>query len=176
MVAMLNRVLYVSLCLRGPDSLPGSRVTLLVFLAPWVAISMCAYLISWPEVPSLAVTLVVFELLLLFAYSRFVLWIHQKPERWPQTLVALVAVQALISAPQLPLVYLSERQEETGFVIEALGYGFLAWWLLAAGNILSKAADRRLWVGLALAVAHLLLFVLISASLLDFFGVIPETS
>ena len=175
MGAMLTRVLSVSLCLRGPDSLPGSRAMLLLCLVPWVAISACGYLLLWPAEPAFAVTAVALDLLLLFAYSRFVLWIYEKPERWPQTLVSLVGVQALINLLHLPQVYLASVREQPGIVLEAMGYGFLAWWLLAMGNILSEAAGRRLWVGLALAFGRLLLYLLIFASLLQSFGLSPET-
>ena len=175
MGAMLTRVLSVSLCVRGPDSLPGSRAMLLLCLVPWVAISTCGYLLLWPAKPAFAVTAVALELLLLLAYSRFVLWIYEKPARWPQTLVSLVGVQALINLLQLPQVYLAGLREQPGIVLEAMGYGFLAWWLLAMGNILSQAAGRRLWVGLALAAGHFFLYLLVLASLLQSFGLSPET-
>ena len=176
MGAMLTRVLSVSLGVSGPDSLPGSRQMMLLCLVSWVAISTCGYVLLFPGAPLLVAVVLVFELLLLFAFSRFVLVIYGKPERWPQTLVSLLAVQALINALQLPLIYFGMPREEPGIVVEAAGFGLLAWWLLAAGRILAKAADRPVWVGLALAVAHFFFSLLMYVSLLQLFGVAPGTS
>lgn len=176
MGAMLTRVLSVSLGVRGPDSLPGSRQMMFLCLVSWVAISISGYVLLHPGAPVLVAVVLVTDLLLLFAFSRFVLVIYEKPERWPQTLVSLLAVQALINVLHLPLIYFGLTQDEPGIVVEAAFYGLLAWWLLAAGRILSRAADRPVWVGLALALAHFFFSLLMHQSLLQLFGAAPGTA
>ena len=48
MVAIFQGVLMVSLGLRGPDSLPGSRGMLVLCLVPWVAVTALGYLMLLP--------------------------------------------------------------------------------------------------------------------------------
>ena len=74
MIAILQGVLMVSLGLRGPDSLPGSREMLILCLVPWTAVTAIGYLMLIPAPAFFILPVVVFELLLLLGYSRFVLW------------------------------------------------------------------------------------------------------
>ena len=115
----------VSLGLRGPDSLPGSRGMLVLCLVPWVAVTALGYLMLLPASAVFVLPVMAFELLLLLGYSRFILLMAGKPERWPQTLVSLLGVQAIINALNLPLVYVVTSQEEPGLLLQAAEYGFL---------------------------------------------------
>ena len=171
MVALFQSVLMVALALRGPDSLPGSRAMLVLCLLPWAAASLLGYLMLFTGAAAFALPLVVFELLLLLAYSRFLLWTAGKPERWPQTLVSLLGVQAIINILNLPLVFVATTQEQPGLLVQAAEYGFLAWWLLAMGHIFAKSMDRSSWVGLLLAVAHFFLYMMLYVSLTRFLGI-----
>ena len=166
----------VSLGLRGPDSLPGSREMLVLCLVPWAAATVIGYLMLLPAPALLALPIAAFELLLLLGYSRFALWMAGKPERWPQTLVSLLGVQAIINALNLPLVYAVTSQEQPGLLIQAAEYGFLAWWLLAMGNIFARATDRGIGAGLLLSVAHFFLYMILYAALSQIFGIPLEAS
>ena len=176
MVAIFQGVLMVSLGLRGPDSLPGSRGMLALCLVPWAAVTAIGYLMLLPASAVFVLPVLAFELLLLLGYSRFILWMAGKPERWPQTLVSLLGVQAIINALNLPLVYVVTSQEQPGLLVQAAEYGFLAWWLLAMGNIFSRAMDRGIWVGLLLSVAHFFLYMILYVSLTQLFGIPIEAS
>ncbi|MDE0128252.1 MAG: hypothetical protein OXQ86_01645 [Gammaproteobacteria bacterium] len=176
MVAIFQGVLMVSLGLRGPDSLPGSREMLVLCLAPWAAVTAIGFLMLLPGPALFVVPVVAFELLLLLGYSRFVLWMAGKPERWPQTLVSLIGVQTIINALNLPLVYVVTSQEQPGLFIQAVEYGFLAWWLLAMGNIFARAMDRGIWAGLLLSVAHFFLYMILLVTLTQLFGIPLEAS
>ena len=176
MVAIFQGVLMVSLGLRGPDSLPGSRGMLALCLVPWTAVTAIGYLMLLPASAVFVLPVVAFELLLLLGYLRFILWMAGKPERWPQTLVSLLGVQAIINALNLPLVYVATSQEQPGLLVQAAEYGFLAWWLLAMGNIFSRAMDRGIWVGLLLSVAHFFLYMILYVSLTQLFGIPIEAS
>ena len=176
MVAIFQGVLRVSLGLRGPDSLPGSREMLVLCVVPWAAVTAVGYLMLLPGPAFFVLPVAAFELLLLLGYSRFVLWMADKPERWPQTLVSLIGVQTIINALNLPLVYVVTSQEQPGLLIQAAEYGFLAWWLLAMGNIFARAMDRGIWAGLLLSVAHFFLYMILYLLLTQFFGIPLETS
>ncbi|MYA29962.1 MAG: hypothetical protein F4Y31_01850 [Gammaproteobacteria bacterium] len=176
MAAILQGVLMVSLGLRGPDSLPGSREMLVLCLVPWAAVTAIGYLMLLPAPALFVLPVAAFELLLLLGYSRFVLWMAGKPERWPQTLVSLLGVQAIINALNLPLVYVVTSQEQPGLLIQAAEYGFLAWWLLAMGNIFARAMDRGIWAGLLLSVAHFFLYMILYVALTQLFGIPLEAS
>lgn len=176
MVAIFRGVLMVSLGLRGPDSLPGSRGMLVLCLVPWVAATAVGYLMLLPASAVFVLPVMAFELALLLGYSRFVMWMAGKPERWPQTLVSLLGVQAIINALNLPLVYVVTSQEQPGLLLQAAEYGFLAWWLLAMANIFARAMDRGIWVGLLLSVAHFFLYMILYVTLTQLFGIPLETS
>lgn len=176
MVAIFQGVLMVSLGLRGPDSLPGSRGMLVLCLVPWVAVTALGYLMLLPASAVFVLPVMAFELLLLLGYSRFVLWMASKPERWPQTVVSLLGVQAIINALNLPLVYVVTSQEQPGLLLQAAEYGFLAWWLLAMANIFARAMDRGIWAGLLLSVAHFFLYMILYVALTQLFGIPLETS
>lgn len=166
----------VSLGLRGPDSLPGSRGMLVLCLVPWVAVTALGYLMLLPASAVFVLPVMAFELLLLLGYSRFILFMAGKPERWPQTLVSLLGVQAIINALNLPLVYVVTSQEQPGLLLQAAEYGFLAWWLLAMANIFARAMDRATWVGLLLSVAHFFLYMILYVALTQLFGIPLEAS
>ena len=107
---LFKRLFSVSLSASGPDSLPGSQRTLVLCLIPWAVVTLAGNLMQFPDQKGLAMAGVVFELLLLFGYSRLVLLFTGKLERWPQTVVSLFGVQALITALTLPVIYLTTRQ------------------------------------------------------------------
>ena len=176
MVAIFQGVLRVSLGLRGPDSLPGSREMLVLCLVPWAAVTVIGYLMLLPGPAFFVLPVATFELLLLLGYSRFVLWMADKPERWPQTLVSLIGVQTIINALNLPMVYVVTSQEQPGLLIQAAEYGFLAWWLLAMCNIFARALDRGIWAGLLLSVAHFFLYMILDLLLTQLFGFPLEPS
>lgn len=171
MVAIFQGVFMVSLGLRGPDSLPASREMLVLCLVPWAAVTALGYLMLLPAPAVFVLPVMAFELLLLLGYSRLVLWMTGKPERWPQTLVSLLGVQAIINALNLPLVYVVTSQEQPAFLFQAAEYGFLAWWLLAMGNIFAGAMDRSIWAGLLLSAAHFFLYMILYVALTQLFGI-----
>ena len=171
MAELARRVFYVSLSLRGPDSLPGTPGMLALCLIPWAAISISSNLLVFPQYPAGALLGVALELLLLFGYSRLVLQLAGKPERWPQTLVSLVGVQALIVAAALPLAWLSARIDEPPLILQAGEFGFLAWWLVAMANILSQATGRSMVGGVLLALGHFVLSLMVYAFMFEFMGV-----
>lgn len=176
MAAIFQRVLMVSLGLRGPDSLPGSRGMLVLCLVPWAGVTAIGYLMLLPAPAVFVLPVLACELALLLGYSRFVLWMTGKRERWPQTLVSLLGVQAIINALNLPLVYVVTSQEQPGLLLQTAEYGFLAWWLLAMANIFARAMDRGIWVGLLLSVAHFFLYMILYVALTQLFGIPLEAS
>ena len=173
---LFKRLFSVSLSASGPDSLPGSQRTLVLCLIPWAVVTLAGNLMQFPDQKGLAMAGVVFELLLLFGYSRLVLLFTGKLERWPQTVVSLFGVQALITALTLPVIYLTTRQDEVGLFLTAVSIAFVAWWLVAMANILSKALDRSLGMGAVLSVGHYVLGLMIYALLFTVLGVMPEAA
>lgn len=176
MLELARRVFLVSLSLRGPDSLPGSQAMLAFCLVPWAALSIIGNLLVFSDYPGPALLGVALELILLLGYSRLVLQLAGKPERWPQTLVSLVGVQAVIVAAALPLTWLSAGLDEPSVMLQAAEFAFIAWWLVAMANILSQAAGRSLLSGVLLAVGHFVLYLMAYAFMFEFLGVdIPQT-
>ena len=104
-----------------------------------------------PEEQVAALAATVLELALLFGYPWLVLRMAEKLERWPQTVVSLVGVQALIAAISLPLAYFALGRDEPGLFLKLAEIAFVAWWLLAAANIFARSVDRTVVVGLVLS-------------------------
>ncbi len=173
MLELVRRVLFVSLSLRGPDSLPGSRAMLVLCLIPWTAFSIAGNLLVFPRNPGLAILGVAMELTLLTSYSGLALQLAGKLERWPQTLVSLVGVQAIVTAASLPLNYLSARLDSPPVMLQAAGFALIAWWLVAMANILSQAVGRGLPAGVFLALTHFALHLATYALLFELVGVLP---
>ena len=176
MIELFKRLFYVSLNARGPDSLPGSQGMLALCLIPWVVVTVFGNLIQLPEQTGLAMMGVAFELLLMFGFVRLVLRFAGKMERWPQTIVSLFGVQALITALSFPAIYLATRQDEAGLFLQAVNIAFLAWWLVAKANILAKAVDLGLGMGALLSLGHYVLVLMVYAMLFTVFGVTPDGS
>ncbi len=172
---LVKRVVYVSLSLRGPDSLPGSQAMLALCLAPWAAVSVFSNLLVFPDDPGPALLGVLLELMLLAGYAWLALQLADKLERLPQTLVSLVGVQTVIVAAALPLTYLSASLDEPPLILQAAEFAFIAWWLVAMANIFSRAVDRSLLSGVFLAFGHFVLYLMTYAFLFEFLGVeLPE--
>lgn len=176
MIRNLKGVIYVSLILRGPDSLPGTRGMLAFCLIPWAVVNIASNLAILPPAPALIGAAL--ELLLLFAYTQLVLRLAGKLARMPQTLVSLIGVQAIIVFLNLPftLNYRAEGQEQAGFLVGLVEAGFVAWWLVAMANIFSRSVDRSLRVGVALAVGHFIFSLMMYGFLLGAMGVKPGAS
>ena len=175
MLELLRHIVYVSLSLRGPDSLPGSQALLALCLLPWAALSIVSNLLVLSSYPGAALLGVVLELALLLGYVWLLLQLAGKPERLAQTLAALLGVQAVIVAASLPLTWLSASLEEPSAILQASEFAFVAWWLVAAANILSRAVDRSLISGVLLSLAHFVLYLMAYALMFEFLGVdLPE--
>ncbi len=173
MVEILKSVFFVSLNLRGPDSLPGSRGMLAMCLIPWAAVSVTSNLMLHPGEQVAALAAAVLELALLFGYPWLVLRMAEKLERWPQTVVSLVGVQALIAAISLPFTYLAEGRDEPGLLLTLAGIAFTAWWLLAAANIFARSVGRSVVVGLVLSACQFFFTLMAIVLLFQALGVLP---
>ena len=176
MIELFKQLFYVSLSARGPESLPGSQRTLVLCLIPWVVVTVVGNLMLLPEQTGLAMMGAALEFLLIFGFAGLVLRFAGKMERWAQTVVSLFGVQALITVFSLPVIYLATRQDEAGLFLQAVSIAFLAWWLVAKANILSKAVDRSLGMGALLSLGHYVLGLLAYALLFAIFGVPPGDS
>ena len=173
MVEILKGVFFVSLGLRGPDSLPGSRGMLAMCLIPWAAVTVTSNLMRLPEEQVAALAAAALELALLFGYPWLVLRMAEKLERWPQTVVSLVGVQALIAAIYLPLAYFAVGRDEAGLFPRLAEVAFIAWWLLAAANIFARSVDRSVVVGLVLSACHFFFTLMAIIMLFQVLGVPP---
>lgn len=146
---------------------------LAVCLIPWVAIAVIGNLIRFPGEQVAALTGPVLELALLFGYPWLVLRMAEKLERWPQTVVSLVGVQALISAIYLPLFYFAVGPDDPGLFLRLAEIAFVAWRLLAAANIFARSVDRSVVVGLVLSACHFFFTLIAIAMLFQALGVPP---
>jgi hypothetical protein len=104
-----------------------------------------------------------FDCALLLMFFAMVLWLWQKPERFNQTAIALFGSSALIMVVAVPVSYAANLPDSiyVQTVAQVLLYGILAWSILVIGHVMRHALDTRLFTGIFIAGAYIVLnFVL----------------
>ena len=136
-----RRLLLVSIGQRGPEDLPGSREMLGLCAFAWLAATVTINRIMVPNMGFAALGAVV-ELALMFGYLRLALTLTGKIERWVQSAVAMMGVQAMIECLRAPFSYLAHNQQEPMMIVDLARSGFMAWWLIATAYVFIRAVGR----------------------------------
>ncbi|MDX9766732.1 MAG: hypothetical protein RBT51_05260 [Ectothiorhodospiraceae bacterium] len=156
------------LCLlrQGPQDLPASGSLLVLVLAVYFGVSVAIALPMYGS--SLALTQALAETMLLGLFTRVILAIARRPNRWVQTFTALAGVGALLGLFVLPLVHvLAPAGDEPGTLegLASLVYlGLIGWLLAAYGHVFRHALSLR---GLAPGVLLALAYVFLSAIVVE---------
>jgi len=150
--------LFLDICLfrKGPEDIPPSRFLLMLTLVFTLSTSM---LLSWVEVEFFqGVLQSVCATLLLLGFFFGMLKLARKITRFPQTLIAALAVDGMITALAIPLVFVSVTVPEWQAAVSFLLLALMLWELAVLGYIIQKAMDfPRYGPGLGLAFVYTVL-------------------
>lgn len=170
MSALLKFMLDLCLLRVGPQRLPPARELLWLFVAVYVLLGLGLFLSRY-TLP-LAFGASVLETLLIAAFVQTLLLLWGKPERFVQTLTALLAAWTLLGLLIAPLIFGTgdiEPGGQNGLLIVGMTL-YLAWSLAVMGNILHHALEVPLYGGIGLGVVYFFLSQMILSALLPVTG------
>ncbi|RRQ21477.1 hypothetical protein [Thiohalobacter thiocyanaticus] len=159
----------LDLCLLrvGPQRLPAARELLWLFVVAYVTLGVVVYLSRYEL--RFALSASVLETLLVAAFIQLLLRAWGRPERFTQTLTALLAGWTLLGLLVAPLVYGTQGMEPDSrdAVLVFVGMTlYLAWSLAVLGNILHHALEVPLYGGIGLGVVYFMLSQMVVAAAL----------
>ena len=142
---------------RGPEDLPSQAFLLGAVMVVALVVSTVSLVMLGngfgTAVLETGVSLVVF-----LVFYRVLLTLAGRPERFTQTVTALLGTSVLLSLIAMPLLLtLGENAEEVPPLTVFLLLGLLLWSLDIAGFIISRALERHYALGVTIAVGFFLL-------------------
>ncbi len=150
--------LFLDICLfrKGPQDIPLSRFLLAITLIFTLSTSM---VLSWVEVELFqAVLQSVCATLLLVGFFFGMLKMAKKITRFPQTLIAVLAADGIITGLAIPLVLVSAVLPEWQAIVSLVLLAMMLWELAVLGHIIQQAMDfPRYGPGFALAFVYTVL-------------------
>ncbi|MEN8720038.1 MAG: hypothetical protein ABF296_07240 [Oceanococcaceae bacterium] len=165
MLAQLAHVLPSLLLLRaGPQDLPATPLALQWAALAYVLSTVARLLLVNPALAALAQAAL--SLGVLWVYVRLVLQSRNKPERFTQTLTALLMTGTVIGVLMLGpltaltplLLQIAEGRDLQALEVPSLAaYAWLAlsvWGLVLAGHIFRHALDTGLGMGMLIALGY----------------------
>lgn len=157
-------VLFIDICLfkKGPQDVPASWLLFGIALMAYLAVGEMVLTVQsdWIEAALQAAV----EAMLLLGLCWLVLTLFGKGARYVQTATALLATDAVISAPGALLLQWWTAHPELRLFQFAL-VALLIWHIMVVAHILRHALSRALSHGLALAVLYIVVSYQIMAAL-----------
>lgn len=146
---------------KGPQDVPASPFVLRVVLPIYVVVNGLILFINGAMSTAVLQIAVDFAMIVLFCWP--LLYFSGKPQRFPQTLAAMVGTDSVISFCALPAIATlnSHANDLAYFAMLAL----VLWHWLVSGHIMKHALDRSLFFGLGLALLYIMLSSQIMAAL-----------
>lgn len=172
MFASLAQTLSRLMLLRaGPQDLPSAPMVMQLAIAAYLLSASARLILVNP--PLAAFGQAFLSLAVLWAYLRVILNARKKPERFEQSLSALLLTSAVIGALMLGplsaltpvLMQVAEGAEMNSINVPSMAaYAWLAlsiWGLVLAGHIFRNALDTSLGIGLFAALGYEVLLILV---------------
>jgi hypothetical protein len=148
--------LFWDICLfrKGPEDVPASSFLFGLTLLGYALLGLL--LLSFQTGPGAALLQVFFELLMNLAFVALLLWTVNKPHRFPQTAIAQLGSDVVISALALPFL-LAQKTEELAGLTQLPLLAMMIWHIAVAGMIFARAISKSLPIGIAVALLYTLL-------------------
>lgn len=156
MLAIFKILIDIALLRRDPSDLPASASLLGAVVAFFVALNVILSAMFRPEAENL-----VLQLLTSVAFSLLWYWLllrlFQKPERYLQTVTAIVGFGCLVTPVLVPLTgliapYAEKPEEATPFVLLLLPIAIYV--IFVTARILKAAIERPMFQAVALVLLH----------------------
>ncbi|MGR9115803.1 MAG: hypothetical protein ACU85E_08550 [Gammaproteobacteria bacterium] len=146
--------LFFDICLlkKGPQDIPPSYGLLYCLIVVYALISFLVLFTAadWQN----AVLQIPVEIVLVIVFTKFMLSLVRKPERYVQTACALFGTDALISFFALPSVA-SMTAGKVTLLAFAVMLGFTVWHWLVIGHVFRHALSQSLSFGLGIAFLYI---------------------
>lgn len=146
--------LFLDICLfkKGPQDIPSSYGLLYVLIVVYALISFLVLFIGagWFD----AVLQVLVEIALVIVFTKIMLGLIRKPERYVQTASSLFGTDALISFFALPGIA-SMTAGRVTLLAFAVMVGLMIWHWLVTGHIIRHAISQSLSFGLGIALLYI---------------------
>lgn len=152
MLAIVRTCWNVCRLRSGPQVFPHSWALFWLMLAAYIVVDAGLFLAQglygWVLLPELAL-----DVALLLGFFALLLAVWRKPERYNQTLVALMGSLTLIMLVDVPLSLLATLLPPSPWADAAAvaQYGILVWSILVIGYVLRHALATWLALGILLA-------------------------
>lgn len=161
--------LFFDICLlrKGPEDVPASSVLLKLSLITYGCSGLLVMLVSMQ--PAVAFLQTAMDIILLTGLTYGILTLQGYGPRFVQTLTALLGVGTLLGLVALPLVVWIDNGTVAGEGIELpslLFWLLLGWSIAVMAHIFQHALSTTRWVGMAYALAYLLISVVLSSLLI----------
>lgn len=147
--------LFFDICLfkKGPQDVPPSYALLYGLIVVYALIGFLVLFLSvgWYE----AALQVLVEIALVIGFTKVMLSLTRKPERYVQTASALLGTDALISFFALPGIASMTTGRMT-LLVFAVMLGLMVWHWLVTGHIIRHAISQSLSFGLGVAFLYIL--------------------
>jgi len=147
-------VLFFDICLfkKGPQDIPASSGLLFLLIPAYAGISFLILVLSTDAVN--AILQVLIEIAFVLGSSKIILYFAKKPERFIQTVCALIATDTLISIFALPVMaaLIGQGSALAFFSLVTL----MLWHWTVSGHIFSNALSQPFTFGLGIAFLYIL--------------------
>lgn len=167
MLSLALAFVEITLHRRGPDELPPSRFLLGVLVALYVLTGLIG-IWTLGVLDAGTAQLLLLDAVFFLAYVFVCLRLFRHDRRFPQTVIALLGAEVVISLVSLPLALWSRSISVPPDPYSApmlLHLLLLLWWIDVAGFILSRAIGRPYFVGVLFMIVYVLTSYRISSFL-----------
>ena len=164
---VLTTFLNIVLFRTGPETLPESRLLLSFACIFYLVVNVISILLTG-AIDS-AFLLLMTDLLLMVAWASTILIIFETRPRLTQTLTALLGAGAVLQGFMLPLSVGPpvDQQTEGLVLLRALGFLLILLWAVGVyGQIIARAINKGIGVGVLLSTLYFLLSFQLAAQLL----------
>jgi hypothetical protein len=154
----LRIFLDIVLWRRGPQDLPASQLLVWLTLAAYVTVSVVQLALLDEPVKTWFFFLVV-DPVLLMAWVWLVLKLFGHPERYVQTVSAVLGTGALLGLViYLPLQFVvpPAAEGQGAPLAQVIGFALVAMFALVTGRIIKLATDSSLFTGIGVALTYFL--------------------
>jgi hypothetical protein len=152
----LKVFLDIVLWRRGPQDLPSSKFLVIVTLIAYELIAALHLVVMHASAMGYFVFLVI-DPLLLMGWIWIVLRLYNRPERYMQTISAMLGTATLLALLlSVPLLIFAgiDHLETRSALEQSLAVGLIIAFVLVAGHIVKVATDSNLFAGIAIALAY----------------------
>lgn len=161
MQKLFHLFLDIALLRKGPQDVPAIQSLLTLSACTYLIVGMIQVLVAGEAVRGIVLTFVEFILLGGFVFG--LLSFYKKPERFTQTLIAMLGAGTIIGLVAIPLMPAITSSNEQLSVLPFLLYlTLISWSVMVSAFILQHALGISRQLGVAWSMGYLVFFIILS--------------